>query len=552
MWKRRLRYLLKVTVLLAVYFITARVGLSLDAVSGFAALVWPPTGIALAVLIIFGFDLWPGIALAAFLVNWTTGAPLVAAIGIGMGNTLEAVLGAYLVGHVIDFRPSLERIKDVLGLIGLAAVGSTLVSATIGVSSLLLAGTVRPATYGRTWLAWWVGDMLGVLVVAPLLLVWSQRPTIEKKHLGEIAVLTNLLVGMSILIFWGIGWLGIPAFAFAFPIFPILVWIALRFGQPGAVTATSLVLLIAIWATVAGSGPFARPGLSHGLLLLQSFIGVTALTFMVMAAVVSERLETAKVQQKLMQRTIALSRQRKRLLALNQAKDEFISLASHQLRTPATGVKQYVGMVLESYAGALTPDQRRLLRLAYDCNEREIQIVNDLLKVAQVDAGKVVLKKQQVNLRTMISEIIQDQHSIFAMRRQSVQFTPSSKRSTILVDKDKMRMVLENIIENASKYTPDGQSITIQLNNHKNEQVINIIDTGIGIAKQDIGKLFKKFSRVSMALTHAVDGNGLGLYWSKKIVDLHQGSITVSSKPNQGSTFTITLPNPATVAIKSA
>jgi integral membrane sensor domain MASE1 len=225
------RYLVKVTLLFATYFITARIGLSLDAVSGFAALVWPPTGIALAAIFILGYRYWPGIMLAAFLVNVVTGAPPLVALGIGVGNTLEALLGAYLLTRFIRFQSSLERIRDVLGLIFLAALGSTLVSATIGVSSLLFGGVISQAAYAHTWIAWWVGDMLGVLVVTPFILVWSgHRPAFDRKRFFEALLLSAVVVGMSSVAFQGFPLAGIKPFTFVYVIFPILIWIALRWA----------------------------------------------------------------------------------------------------------------------------------------------------------------------------------------------------------------------------------------------------------------------------------------------------------------------------------
>lgn len=138
------RYLIKTSLLLAIYFAAAKLGLALNNVSGFAAPVWPATGIALAAILIMGYQYWPSIAFGAFLVNFTTGAPLFVAIGVAVGNTLEAFLGAYLLRRFIGFQNSLERVKDVFGLLVLAGLIATLVSATIGISSLLLGNVITP------------------------------------------------------------------------------------------------------------------------------------------------------------------------------------------------------------------------------------------------------------------------------------------------------------------------------------------------------------------------------------------------------------------------
>lgn len=230
------------------------------------------------------------------------------------------------------------------------------------------------------------------------------------------------------------------------------------------------------------------------------------------------------------------------LIELNTTKDEFISLASHQLRTPATGVKQYIGMILEEFVGTITEAQRSILMKAYESNERQLSIVSDLLKVAQIDAGKVNLRKSSVNLIPLISDVIKEQQGTYEHRKQRVEVSSSAPVVQALIDKDKMRMVLENMLDNASKYSDVGKTIRVKIEEDGDWACINITDKGVGIALADQDKLFEKFSRIYNPLSTQVGGTGLGLYWAKKIIDLHDGNITVSSKPNKGTTFCIYLP----------
>lgn len=246
-------------------------------------------------------------------------------------------------------------------------------------------------------------------------------------------------------------------------------------------------------------------------------------------------------EQKLEKTTARLSEQREELIALNKAKDEFISLASHQLRTPATGVKQYLGMVLEGHAGDLSEMQRDFLAQANESNDRQITIINDLLKVAKVDAGKVTLRKQKTDVVALTQSVIDEQKSKFDTRRQKVVFKPQRKRIVATVDEGHMRMVLENIIDNASKYTPEGKSIEVSITTAKSRVQITVKDNGVGIAADDIKKIFYKFSRIHNPLSVQVGGSGLGLYWAKKIIDLHGGTIRVTSQMSKGSTFIINL-----------
>lgn len=229
-------------------------------------------------------------------------------------------------------------------------------------------------------------------------------------------------------------------------------------------------------------------------------------------------------------------------LALQQAKDDFISIASHQLRTPATAVKQYVGMFLEGYAGHLTPNQKKLLKKAYESNERQLTIIEDLLKVARVDAGNIKLNISTTDLVMILEDVVSDLASKATSRRQTIKLSSSSAEVAVNIDADRMRMVFENLIDNAIKYTPEGKKIEVKIRRFINVAEVSVIDEGVGIARADIDKLFRKFSRVPNALSIESGGTGLGLYWAERIIKLHKGHIKVSSKLGKGSTFRVRLP----------
>lgn len=227
---------------------------------------------------------------------------------------------------------------------------------------------------------------------------------------------------------------------------------------------------------------------------------------------------------------------------LNKTKDEFISLASHQLRTPATGVKQYLGMVLEGMAGDVSDKQQLLLQKAHESNERQLTIVTDLLKVAQIDAGKVQIIPTSVNIADLLTDVIKEQEDTHVARKQTVKLKNFADHPLALVDPDKMRMVFENLIDNASKYSEPGKPIKVTLKEQKERIVVMVSDQGVGIAPKDMERLFEKFNRIHNHLSDHVGGTGLGLYWAKKVVDLHGGTIKVTSVLGKGTTFTIYLP----------
>ncbi|MEO6513904.1 MAG: PAS domain-containing sensor histidine kinase [Candidatus Saccharimonadales bacterium] len=239
--------------------------------------------------------------------------------------------------------------------------------------------------------------------------------------------------------------------------------------------------------------------------------------------------------------------QRDKLQKLNDAKDEFVSLASHQLRTPATVVKQYVGMLQMGYAGQLTKYQLEMLGVAYKNNERQLEIIEDLLRVAKVDAGKVYLDKTACNVTIQIEKAIAGQLILFNTRGQTVVFHKPKTKMMATIDPKLLLMVFDNVLDNAGKYSQDGESVTITIHQDKDNTIIIIEDNGVGIRKTDLQKLFKKFARLDNPLSESVKGTGLGLYWAKKVLDLHSGSIKVTSQMNIGSAFEISIPNDAAV-----
>lgn len=237
-----------------------------------------------------------------------------------------------------------------------------------------------------------------------------------------------------------------------------------------------------------------------------------------------------------------LKKQRAQLVAINNAKDEFISIASHQLRTPASAVKQYIGLLLEGYVGELTDMQLKMITAAFESNQRQLSIIDDLLRVAQVDAGKITLIKRTCDIVQLLDDVIEEQQGKFDKRGQKLIYEHPGTSVIASVDQRLLRMVLENLIDNASKYSPEGKAITVILQQSIGAITLQVKDHGVGIKAKDQKRLFQKFSRLTNPLSSLVSGSGLGLYWAKKIIDLHGGSIGVKSREGRGSTFTISLP----------
>ena len=281
------RTLTAILSLAVVYFFAGKFGLSLATEHPSASAIWPPSGIALAALLLCGYRLWPGIFIGAFLVNITTEGNLATTLGIASGNTLEAFVGAWLIDRFANGRKVFERAKNIFKFILLAALMSTALGATVGVSSLALGGYAPWDRYAAIWFTWWLGDMAGDLLVAPLLVIWLTAPY---PHLTPGKILEAAGVLLSIVISGYIVFLSGAPLGLEYVLMLPLLWAAFRFGRRGSITAAFFISAIALAGTIQGHGPFAAAGPDEALLDLQGFTTALAMVALVLAGAISERM----------------------------------------------------------------------------------------------------------------------------------------------------------------------------------------------------------------------------------------------------------------------
>ncbi|MFD2082824.1 MASE1 domain-containing protein [Actinopolymorpha cephalotaxi] len=271
--------------LAAAICLTSQLGLVIGLDRGGTSPFWPPTGVAVVALLTLGVDMWPGILLGSTIVNVFTG-PLIAAIPTAFGTTL-ACLCAFWMLRRVGFRNELDRLKDALALVFLGALSAMLISSTVGTTLLLSTGVVSLGTFLPTWLTWWTGDAMGVLVVAPLLLTmvklsWRRYRYVDAARLAEFVMLMVATFGLMLFTEKSLGVL--------FVAFPLLVWAAWRFQLPGAAPVGLLASAMAIHAAVVGYGAFDGKNQSETMTILQLFNGSIALTALLLSVAVTERM----------------------------------------------------------------------------------------------------------------------------------------------------------------------------------------------------------------------------------------------------------------------
>jgi PAS domain S-box-containing protein len=281
--RARARQALECAALAAVYFGAAKFGLKLSVAHGVITPVWPPAGIAIAALLLRGPQLWPGIAVGALLSNATSGVSIAVACAIAAGNTAETLVGWYLL-RLARFQRALQRSRDVVTFTLLAGFAATAVAATNGVTTLRLAGSPAAAHYGSAWSLWWLGDAMGVLLVAPVLLVWAgdHRRMPRRERLLEALGLGAVLAAAGAVVFLAGLW------RYPYPIFPLLVLATMRFHQRGAATGSFIVAATAVAGAISGQTPLGDSP-TTAVQIVQGVIAFTAVSLLALGATLGER-----------------------------------------------------------------------------------------------------------------------------------------------------------------------------------------------------------------------------------------------------------------------
>jgi PAS domain S-box-containing protein len=786
----------RVVVLIALYFVGGLVGKETTFLSGSVALVWPPAGIALAAILLFGYRFWPGVALGAVLFSFMNGMPFgFFTLGTAVGNTMGAVVCAYLLKKFISFDNAMERTRDVTGYIGLACFMGTTVNAAFNVVSLAYSGVVKWDDLFSSILVWWVPNALAGLVIAPFIITWATPSAIRwnGKLIFEAIICGAGLVGGTMVSFNSWFVYGIQNYPLAYLPFPFLVWGALRFGQRGATAGTLLVSALAIYSLVRGTGPFVTISEKDSLMLIGSYIGILAVTNMLLAAAAAERRaaeravsesekrfravvedqtdlicrfkpdglltfvneafcrfhgkrsdellgtnffqtlseEDAAVplsyinslppdeavvsfdhrlhspdklvvwhqyrvrrlfeekggtrefqaviqditQQKQSEQDLRASEKKFRSLvdnipdvvwtadsnrdliyisgnvvkvlgyhadellggqswlnrihpedaarveqayqklfshgeqfdveyrscrkdgewiwlhnralatrpregvmcadgifkditqrrqseaaiqqtkdaaeAANLAKSQFLANMSHELRTPLNAIIGFSEILADKTFGELNDRQLKYSNNILNSGRHLLQLINDILDLAKVEAGRVELMRNTFNVAKALTEVQTIVKTLANKKHILLESTMAENLAELFADEAKFKQIMYNLLSNAIKFTPDGGKVfvsaTIQKGNAGDSFLqIAVTDTGIGIKLNDQERVFKEFEQVDSSYGRQQQGTGLGLALTKRLVEMHGGKIRVESEgvEGKGSTFTFSIPFP--------
>ncbi|TMC81872.1 MAG: hypothetical protein E6J08_06440 [Chloroflexi bacterium] len=517
---------LRLALVAVTYYVSARLGLELALVHGQVTPVWPPTGIALVAILVFGVRVWPAVAVAAFAVNLPIGPNPLGAACIAAGNTLAPLTAAALMKRA-GFRLELDRLRDAAVIILLGALTGMAVSATVGSLVLVISGSVPGSNFAQTWAVWWTGDAMGVLLVAPFLLsFWPQagRPALAWSRQIELAALLGAVAVVTFVAFQN-------PFRLEYLVFPLIAYAAVRFRLRGAAPAALIASGVAVWAAVNGTGPFAEENLLQKMVTLQGFNVFVALASFVLASYVDTR-----------DREEQMSRLYTAARMSNEAKSEFLRTAAHELRSPLSVLGGYLSLLSGGDLGNPPPKWVGPLEILTAKTWELNRIMDDLLEVSRLD-GAVIPGREKLDLRRVVEAAVERARPRAGLGGGQVSMKIPDERVEVVADASQLGHLIDNLLNNALIYATRPARILVRLSLEGPCAKIRVDDNGIGIPEGMREAVFEPFRRGQQPGFENVPGTGLGLYISRELAVAHGGTLALQkSVVDEGSTFTLTLP----------
>lgn len=523
----------------AIYFALAKGGLALASIHPSATPIWPPTGVALAAVLLQGYRIWPAIFTAAMVANATTAGSVATSIAIATGNSLEAVVGAYLINRWSGGCNTFSTPNSVAKFALICVAIASPISASIGLTSLATVGYIEPKNFADAWITWWLGDATGALVIAPAIVLWAaghHHAFSRNEFLETVGVLATAAV-VGLLAFSplieqtpGRDPLGFLA------ILPML-WAALRRGPRDTATVALVLAGTTIWGTLMGGGPFTSGDLNSSFLLVLMFLISIAVPSLLLSADVEVR---KKAEESLRRAQIELERkvaERTQELELaNAAKSRFLAMASHDLRQPLHAL----GLFVAQLRTPLSSRERTKTIERVDAARKELdEMFNSLLDISRLDAGMLTPKITEFPIAHLLQKIERTFNQ--ATREKGLQLRIRRSNAWVRSDPMLLERILLNLVSNAVRYTLRG-GIIVGCRRRGETLRIEVWDTGPGIPEDQKQNIFGEFFQVPGQERNRSGGLGLGLAIVDGLRLLLDHRIDLASRVGRGSRFAIELP----------
>ena len=522
-----------------IYFALAKGGLALASIHPSATPIWPPTGVALAAVLLWGYRTWPAIFTAAVIVNATTAGSVATAIAIATGNSLEAVVGAYLINRWSSGCNTFSTPNSVAKFALICFVIATPISASIGLTSLATAGYIGRTNFANAWVTWWLGDVTGALVIAPVIVLWASshyHAFNRNEFLETVGVLATAaavgLIAFSPLIEQTpsrdpLGFLAI---------LPML-WAALRRGPRDTATVALVLAGITIWGTFTGGGPFTTAYLNVSFLLVLMFLISITVPSLLLSADVDVR---KKAEESLRRAQIDLERkvaERTQELELaNAAKSRFLAMASHDLRQPLHAL----GLFVAQLRTPLKSGERTKTIERVDATRKEMdEMFNSLLDISRLDAGILTPKITEFPIARLLQKI--ETRFDQATREKGLRLRVRRSDAWVRSDAMLLERILLNLVSNAVRYTLRG-GIIVGCRRRGEMLRIEVWDSGPGIPEDQKQNIFGEFFQLPAPERNRYGGLGLGLAIVDRLRLLLNHQIDLASTVGRGSRFAILVP----------
>ena len=546
----------------AIYFILGQISISLSFQNGGSA-IWPGSGLSLASLLLLGPRILPACILGDFLVNVIIAYPqdFLASGLTAVGNGANSLAASFLINYFIKDRNLLDRSQDVFRFL-LLQIPTPIISSLFATTVLCVRGITPWNIYTEVWRGWCTATIAGTLIVTPAILAWArkskQQQRFSRQQIAEFGILLLLLVLLSRIAFW-------EKYPVEYMMIPLLIWSAFRFTSRQSTLLVVIVSAIAVFGTARGLGSFVRPSINESLFLLQSFIGVVAVTTFVLSAVINENKQAESTLKKLNnelehrveKRTAQLQEAKQAADNANQSKSDFLANMSHELRTPLNGILGYAQIMNRSQSWG--EKERNGVNIIHQCGSHLLTLINDILDLSKIEAGKLDLHSKAFHFPSFLQSIVE----IVRIRTEEKQidliYLPGAELPEgVEADEKRLRQVLINLLGNAVKFTDKG-SVTFKVEISDRFVVgtsvlppsvkssvkirFQIEDTGVGMTPDSLSKIFTPFEQVGDT-SRKTEGTGLGLAISTRIVNLMSSEIEVASDFGSGSTFAFTVDFP--------